>query len=68
MGKVKSFTAKVAHDTSVEGKMICPVCKVEIKRVKIVQNRKTDGSWRPATRFIQVCKCNEADVMSGKNL
>ncbi|MCB5234395.1 MAG: hypothetical protein LHW60_04010 [Candidatus Cloacimonetes bacterium] len=66
MGRVKSFSAKVAHELSSEGKMICPTCNTEIRRVKIVQNRKTDGTWRPAIHFTKVCKCNEADVMSGK--
>ncbi|MDI3504588.1 MAG: hypothetical protein PWP64_1524 [Candidatus Cloacimonadota bacterium] len=66
MGKVKSFAAKLAHDANKEGKLICPVCNTEIKRVKIIQNRKTDGTWRPDKRFVNVCKCNETEVMSGK--
>ncbi|MDD3536324.1 MAG: hypothetical protein PHC50_09305 [Candidatus Cloacimonetes bacterium] len=68
MGKVKSFSAKVAHDLSDEGKLMCPVCNTEIKRVKIVKNIKTDGTWRPQKQFVKVCKCNEADLMAGKNI
>ncbi len=66
MGRVKSFAAKTAHDAHTEGKLICPVCNTEIKRVKIVQNSKTDGTWRPDKLYVNICKCNETDVMSGK--
>jgi ribosomal protein S3AE len=68
MGKVKSFAAKLAHDVSSEGKVICPVCNAEVRRVKIIQNIKTDGTWRPDKKFVKLCKCNEQDLMSGKNI
>nr|MDK2850377.1 hypothetical protein [Candidatus Cloacimonadota bacterium] len=68
MGKVKSFAAKLAHDTNKGGKVMCPVCNTEVKRVKIIQNRKTDGTWRPDKLFVKICKCNESDIMSGKNI
>lgn len=68
MGKVKSFAAKLAHESTNEGKVMCPVCNTEIKRVKMISNKKTDGTWRPVKEFAKVCKCNEADVLAGKNI
>ncbi len=67
MGKVKSFAAKLAHESSHEGKVFCPKCNTEIKKVKIVTQKKGQAGWAPRYDFIKVCKCNEADVMSGKN-
>ncbi|MCD8480248.1 MAG: hypothetical protein LRZ88_08505 [Candidatus Cloacimonetes bacterium] len=68
MGKVKSFAAKLAHEATSEGKVICPVCNTEIKRVKMITNQKTDGTWRPRKQFAEICKCTEADIMAGKNI
>jgi uncharacterized Zn finger protein (UPF0148 family) len=68
MGKVKSFTAKLAHETSTEGKVMCPVCNTEIKRVKLITNMKKTGGWRPQSEYARICKCNEADILAGKNL
>ncbi|GAB1365369.1 MAG TPA: hypothetical protein PL160_00805 [Candidatus Cloacimonas sp.] len=68
MGKVKSFTAKLAHETSNEGKVICPVCNTEIKRIKLITNKKQSGGWTPQNEYAKICKCNEADILSGKNL
>ena len=68
MGKVKSFSAKLAHEATNEGKVMCPVCNTEIKRIKLISNKKTDGTWRPDKQFAKVCKCNEADILSGKNI
>lgn len=69
MGKVKSFAAKVAHDFSTEGRVICPVCNTEIKQIKAITNRKkgTEG-WTPRYDFVKICKCNEADFLAGKTL
>jgi len=68
MGKVKSFAAKLAHEASGEGKVMCPVCNTEVKRIKLISNKKNDGTWRPAKEFAKICKCNEADLMAGKNI
>jgi len=68
MGKVKSFTAKLAHETSNEGKVMCPVCNTEIKRVKLITNQKKTGGWRPQNEYAKICKCTEADILAGKNL
>ncbi len=68
MGKVKSFAAKLAHDSSTEGKVICPVCNTEIKRIKLVKNKKGQTGWSPNQENAKVCKCNEADLFAGKNL
>jgi len=66
MGKVKSFAAKLAHETSHEGKVWCPVCNAEIKRVKVITNKAAQAGWAPRYDFIKICKCNEADVLNGK--
>ncbi|HNV92323.1 MAG TPA: hypothetical protein P5518_01555 [Candidatus Cloacimonas sp.] len=68
MGKVKSFAAKVAHDLSTSGKVICPVCNTEVKKIKLITNKKTDGTWAPQKEYVKICKCNEADILAGKNL
>ena len=68
MGKVKSFQAKTSHDRTNEGKSMCEVCKTEIKRIKLITNKKTDGSWLPQPQFQAICKCNEADIMAGKTV
>ncbi|MDY0151876.1 MAG: hypothetical protein RBS43_06340 [Candidatus Cloacimonas sp.] len=68
MGKVKSFTAKLAHDTSTEGKVMCPVCNTEIKRIKLITNKKKTGGWTPQNEYARICKCNEADILAGNNL
>jgi ribosomal protein S3AE len=67
MAKGKSFTAKLAHEISTEGKVICPVCNTEIKRVKLIICKKSKAdSWAPNYQFKKICKCNEQDIMSGK--
>ena len=67
MAKKRSFTAKLAHEIGTEGKVVCPNCNTEVKRVKIIRNKKSKvGTWAPGYGFISVCKCNEADVYSGK--
>lgn len=69
MGKVKNFAAKTAHDAATEGKVHCRVCETEIKRIKIVANRKRGGEgWTPRYEFVNVCKCNEEDLLAGKTL
>ncbi len=67
MGKVKSFAAKLAHSASHEGKVWCDVCNTEIKRIKVVNNKKGIAGWAPRCDFVKICKCNEADILSGKN-
>ncbi|MFB3845314.1 MAG: hypothetical protein ACE14O_06145 [Candidatus Cloacimonadaceae bacterium] len=67
MGKVKSFAAKLAHESSNEGKAICPVCNTEIKVVKLITQKKGQAGWSPRYDFVKVCKCNENEIMSGKN-
>jgi hypothetical protein len=67
MGKVKSFAAKLAHETSNEGKVMCPVCNTEMKKIKVISNKKKGtAGWTPAYDFVRLCKCNEADFMAGK--
>lgn len=67
MAKKRSFAAKVAHELSTEGKAICPNCNVELRRVKLIQNKKSKANtWMPGYSFLNVCKCNESDVYAGK--
>jgi hypothetical protein len=67
MAKGRSFTAKLAHETSTEGKVICPDCGTEVKRIKLVLAKSSKaGSWSPKYEFRNICKCNENDIMSGK--
>lgn len=67
MAKKRTFAAKLAHEISTEGKQICPECNTEVKKVKLVRNKKSkNGSWAPKYEMIDICKCNEKDVMSGK--
>ncbi|MEA1973790.1 MAG: hypothetical protein U9N34_10940 [Candidatus Cloacimonadota bacterium] len=63
----RSFAAKLAHEISTEGKVICPKCDTEIKRVKLVLNKKSkDNNWAPKYEFREICKCNEKDILAGK--
>ncbi|MDP8201273.1 MAG: hypothetical protein P9M11_03960 [Candidatus Tenebribacter burtonii] len=67
MPKTRSFSAKLAHDISTEGKIICPKCNQEIKKVKLVRARSSKAnSWTPKYEFVSMCKCNEKDILSGK--
>jgi len=67
MGKSKSFAAKTAHDQSTEGKIVCPVCNVEVKRIKLILSRDSKaGTWAPKFDIRDICKCNEQDILSGK--
>ena len=66
MGKVKSFAAKLAHESTNEGKVMCPVCNTEMRKIKIIGNKKSAGAWAPKYEFVTICKCNEADFMAGK--
>lgn len=67
MAKVRSFAAKLAHESTTEGKIICPKCNSEIKKIKIIRSKKSKtDSWSPRYEFVNICKCNENDVMSGK--
>jgi len=67
MPKARSFSAKLAHDISTEGKVLCPTCNTEMKRVKLVRARKSKAdSWTPKYEFVSMCKCNEKDILAGK--
>lgn len=67
MAKGKAFTAKLAHELSSEGKVICAVCNTEVKKIKLVRSRNSKGNtWAPKYQFVSMCKCNEKDIFSGK--
>lgn len=68
MAKGRSFAAKLAHEISTEGKVICAVCDSEVKKIKLVRSRNSKGNtWAPRYQFVSMCKCNEKDILSGKN-
>jgi len=48
--------------------MMCPVCNSEIKKIKVIGNKKGQAGWSPRYDFAKVCKCNEADFFAGKTL
>ncbi len=67
MAKGRSFAAKLAHELTTEGKVLCPKCNTEIKKVKLIRNRVSKaGTWMPRYEFVKVCKCNESDLLEGK--
>jgi len=35
MAKGRSFAAKLAHEISTEGKVMCPNCNTEVKKIKL---------------------------------
>ena len=68
MAKGRSFAAKLAHEISTEGKVMCAVCNSELKKIKLVRARNSKGNtWAPKYQFVSMCKCNEKDILSGKN-
>jgi len=67
MSKGKSFSAKVAHEQSNEGKVMCPICNSEVKKIKLVLARDSKATtWAPKYDLRDICKCNEADILNGK--
>ena len=68
MAKGRSFAAKLAHEISTEGKVMCPKCETEIKKIKLILNKKSKANgWAPKYEFREICKCNEKDILSGKH-
>lgn len=67
MRKKRSFGAKLAHEASTHGKIICPKCDTEVKKIKLIRNKKgKKETWIPKYEFVNICKCNEKDILSGK--
>ena len=67
MPKGRTFAAKLAHEMSTEGKVICSKCNTEVKKVKLIRAKKSKAeTWTPKYEFVDLCKCNENDIMSGK--
>jgi len=67
MPKGRAFAARLAHEISTEGKVICPVCNTEIKKIKLIRDKKSKAqTWAPRYEFRDLCKCTEKDIMSGK--
>jgi uncharacterized Zn finger protein (UPF0148 family) len=67
MSKTRTFAAKLAHESSTEGKVICPVCNQEVKKIKLILSRDSKAqTWAPKYDFRDICKCNEQDILNGK--
>ena len=67
MSKAKSFAAKTAHSNTSEGKVMCPVCATEMKKIKLIVSRKSAaGTWAPKYEIRDICKCNDQDILNGK--
>ncbi len=67
MAKGRSFGAKLAHEASAEGKVICSKCNTEVKKIKLVKSAKSkNDGWLPKYGFVNICKCNEKDILAGK--
>lgn len=67
MPKGRTFAAKLAHEITTEGKVMCPKCNTEVKKIKLIRSRKSKaGSWAPRYEQVSICKCNENDIMQGK--
>ncbi len=67
MPKGRAFAARLAHEISTEGKVMCPVCNTEIKKIKLIRNKKSKaGTWAPKYELKDICKCNEKDILAGK--
>ena len=64
MAKATSFQAKLARGSSARATRVCPKCGQNIVAVKWVtsEQSQTKNSWKFNQRFIDVCKCNEAEV------
>jgi hypothetical protein len=66
MAKGRTFNAKLAHESKLDERFVCPVCKAELKSIKLIRSRKAEnGNWAPKYEFRKICKCNEKDIMSG---
>mgnify|MGYP006280247061 CR=1 FL=1 len=63
--KARSFQAKLAHELSTHGKVMCPKCDTEIKKIKIIKNKKGKKGFAPKYQFLNICKCNEKDILAG---
>lgn len=65
MGKKdRSFASKVAKASRQFGKH-CSQCGEQYKFVKVITSVKhpVKDSWRFVSKNVQVCKCNEKDVI-----
>jgi ribosomal protein S3AE len=66
MPKGRTFAAKLAHEISNEGKVICPKCNTEVKKIKLIRAHTSKAdTWAPKYEFANLCKCNEKDITSG---
>lgn len=64
MAKDQSFAAKVAKATAEAQGDHCVTCGELLSTVKLVTSEKSDvkNSWKFNQKFVQVCKCNHAEV------
>ncbi len=64
MKKVRTFAAKLAHATEGKVKLTCPICDSEIKIIRLIRNRHSDGRWAPKRELVKICKCNEKEILA----
>ena len=64
MAKAAGFQAKIAKGSSERAGRVCPKCDQPIQVIKLVTSEKFDAknSYKFNQRFVDVCKCNEAEV------
>ncbi len=64
MAKGRSFSAKLAHQATGFGKVICPNCESEVKKVKLIRSKNSKAnSWSPKYEISSICKCNETKIL-----
>ena len=64
--KQRSFMDKIAKGTGPRGEK-CPKCGEVIQAVKMVRPYKTEnGNWRYRETIVNVCRCNQKDVLVDK--
>ena len=64
MAKDTSFAAKVAKAQSGNKGDHCPECDETYNTVKFITSEQSGakGSWKFNQKFVQVCKCNQAEI------
>jgi hypothetical protein len=61
--KERTFAAKLAHETRIVHKEICPVCGTEKTPVVYIASLAgSKNTWRPQRRRIKICDCNRKEI------
>jgi len=64
MAKDQSFAAKTAKGSASRRGAGCSTCGEEYQAVQFIVSEKNENEtgWKFNQRFVQVCKCNHAEV------